>query len=709
MAAGYDGTIRIDTSLSSTGFNSGVKGIMNGLKGVAAAIGIAFAVGSIVNFMKSCAQAASAMEIMKNRFRGVFGAEANYAEKQLGELGKKINMADDDLMSLAATLQNTFIALGFTGMGAADMSLKLTALTEELATFYGISDTEMAQTLVMALQGMTRGLKALGISINEADIKNKAMTLGLYAGSGAVSEMARAQAILALITDKTAAAQGNAEKTAHTWAGELRGLKGAWDQFKEAFGYSLIIFAPVIAIITRIIRWLTTLATYFSMVVSLLFGIKIDVSGIGGAIDDAAAGAGDLADNTAAAGAAAKGALASFDQLNVLQQDQGTGGGGGVGGGFTVPDLTIPPIDTSELDKMWAKAKILADLLTEYWRHPWETIKRWASETWTTLSGLAGQAWGIIKQIWGIAMQWMYDNVTKPIEDYFSTAWSNIQLWASNAWLWIQTTWANAWLWMYEHVTKPIEDWFSTAWENIKKWASDAWENIKSKWNVAGTWFHDNITEPIKKWFKQAWEDIKTWFSDAWENIKTKWIEASTWFQTKVIDPIKKGWDDFWTKFNEGATNAWEGFKGLAKTAINIVIGFINGMIAGFIGGINSVIGALNSIKVTVPSWIPIIGGKSFGLSIPPVDVPQIPYLAKGAVIPAHANMLAMLGEGSKREIVAPEDTIRKIITEVLNGNGGGGDMTITMPVYLDGEKIFENQKRINWRHGTSLIKGVTG
>jgi hypothetical protein len=104
------------------------------------------------------------MEVMKNRFRGVFGAEANYAEKQLGELAKTINMADDDLMSLAATLQNTFIALGFTGMAAADMSLKLTALTEDLATFYDVTDVQMAETLMMAMQGMTRGLNGWALA-----------------------------------------------------------------------------------------------------------------------------------------------------------------------------------------------------------------------------------------------------------------------------------------------------------------------------------------------------------------------------------------------------------------------------------------------------------------------------------------------------------------------------------------------------------------
>jgi hypothetical protein len=758
VAAGYDGSIKIDTSINSTGFNKGVGGIMSGLKGIAAAVGIAFGIGVIVRFMKSCAEAASAMDIMKNRFRGVFGAEANYAESQLSDLGKKINMADDDLMSLAATLQNAAIALGFTGMNAADMSLKLTALTEDLATFYGTTDVEMAQMLMMGMQGMTRGLKQLGISITEADIKNKALTLGLYSGAGAISATARASSILALIVDKTAAAQGNAEKTAHTWAGEIRGLVGAWGQLKEAIGYSLIIFAPVIAVITRIIKWLTTLATYFSMVMSLLFGIKIDIGAVTGGLDDAAGAADDLADNTAAAGKAAKGALAAFDELNVLQQEQGAGGAGGGGGGaIVVPSLTIPPIDTSELDKMWAKAKIIADLIKEYWNHPWETLKRWAGEVWANISGLAKQAWDIIKQVWGIAMQWMYDHVTKPIEDFFTNLWTNVQEMPGRAWDKLVLAWSGAMLWMYDHVTKPIDDLFSTAWENIKQWASDAWDGIVKIWTVVSAWFNDNIVKPVVAWFKQAWEDIKGFFSSAWTTISTAWsivstwfndnviipvtgwfkqawidiqgffsgawtaistawntvatwfndnvitplstffstawinikgffseawttisgiwITVSAWFQTNVIDPIKTGWNTFWNGVGPALQTVWDGIKTVVKSGVNGVIGFINGLISAVVSGINSLIGALNNLSFTMPSWL---GGGKFGLSIPLISAPQIPLLAKGAVIPPNAAFAAILGDQrGYRNLEAPEPLFRQMLDEAVSRGAASGDIHV--------------------------------
>lgn len=59
MAMGYDGSIRIDTRVDGKGFNQGVKGMMGSLKGMAAAVGIAFGVGAIVKFGSSAVQAAS--------------------------------------------------------------------------------------------------------------------------------------------------------------------------------------------------------------------------------------------------------------------------------------------------------------------------------------------------------------------------------------------------------------------------------------------------------------------------------------------------------------------------------------------------------------------------------------------------------------------------------------------------------------------------
>ena len=64
------------------------------------------------------------------------------------------------------------------------------------------------------------------------------------------------------------------------------------------------------------------------------------------------------------------------------------------------------------------------------------------------------------------------------------------------------------------------------------------------------------------------------------------------------------------------------------------------------IDGLNSLIRGLNSISFDVPDWVPLIGGKSFG-----INIPLIPKLATGTnYVPQ--DMFAYLHEG---EAVVPK------------------------------------------------------
>ena len=91
-------------------------------------------------------------------------------------------------------------------------------------------------------------------------------------------------------------------------------------------------------------------------------------------------------------------------------------------------------------------------------------------------------------------------------------------------------------------------------------------------------------------------------------------------------------------------------------------------MIAGVVGGINSIIGALNQLRFTIPSWVPFFGGQSLGFNIGYVAAPQIPMLANGAVItqPTLAMMGEYAGAGTNPEIVAPQSTIEETVAGVI-------------------------------------------
>ncbi len=106
------------------------------------------------------------------------------------------------------------------------------------------------------------------------------------------------------------------------------------------------------------------------------------------------------------------------------------------------------------------------------------------------------------------------------------------------------------------------------------------------------------------------------------------------------------------------------------KKPINAIIGAINGMISGVCSGINAMIRALNKLSFDVPDWVPLIGGKKFGLNIREVTAPQIPLLATGAVIPPNAPFAAVLGDQRHgNNIETPEALLRQVVREESGGS----------------------------------------
>lgn len=148
-----------------------------------------------------------------------------------------------------------------------------------------------------------------------------------------------------------------------------------------------------------------------------------------------------------------------------------------------------------------------------------------------------------------------------------------------------------------------------------------------------------------------------------------------------VIDFIVGVFTGDWERAWEGIKNIFKGvfeaLVGIAKVPINGVIALINGMIRGIIAGVNAAIGVLNHLKIKVPNWVPKIGGSTWGFTIPTMTAPQIPYLAKGTVVPRNAGEFAAILGDNKREteVVSPLSTMKQALLEALqeSGNSGGG------------------------------------
>ena len=202
------------------------------------------------------------------------------------------------------------------------------------------------------------------------------------------------------------------------------------------------------------------------------------------------------------------------------------------------------------------------------------------------------------------------------------------------------------------------------------------WDKIKEILGQVGLWIFDNVIKPVGKFFKAGFDtivsDVKFWLSIL-NGLFTMIIGIITSPFRVAVDTVKEvfnnlknaisyivsGIGKLFTGDLKGALNDFKmAFKSvfgalwsIAKSPINLII-----------DGINSLIKGINKISFDVPDWVPKIGGKTLGFNIP-----KIPKLAQGTVIPPRQEFMAILGDQKHgTNIEAPLETIKQANREVM-------------------------------------------
>ena len=136
-----------------------------------------------------------------------------------------------------------------------------------------------------------------------------------------------------------------------------------------------------------------------------------------------------------------------------------------------------------------------------------------------------------------------------------------------------------------------------------------------------------------------------------------------------ITNIFTANWSAAWQNVTNIFGTIWGGIVGLVKGPINAVIGIIN-----------SAIGAINSISVTIPDWVPLVGGQTLGFNIP-----QIPMLATGGTI--EQPMLAVVGDAP--ETIVPHGNTprnRALLGEAAVGVGASiGGTVVNFNVTISG------------------------
>lgn len=194
----------------------------------------------LMTFGMQSVRTASDIGEMESKFNTVFGDQAGSVTDQLGQFADAANRSVFDLKGFAATLQDTFVPLGYAREEAAGMSVELVKLAEDLASFNNMRTGDVVRDLQSALVGNTETLRKYGVVASQVAIEQYALENGVWDGVDAITAQEKASAILGITLASTTDAQGDAIRTADGFANKSRGLEAAVKDLQKALGETLL-------------------------------------------------------------------------------------------------------------------------------------------------------------------------------------------------------------------------------------------------------------------------------------------------------------------------------------------------------------------------------------------------------------------------------------------------------------------------------------
>lgn len=291
-------------------------------------------------------------------------------------------------------------------------------------------------------------------------------------------------------------------------------------------------------------------------------------------------------------------------------------------------------------------------------------------------------------------------------ESFSDGSWKEaLSLWASdigNAFLEIGNTIVGWWNETIVPFFSSIGEWFNTfVVQPIKTFLQDIFTTVGSVWTGICTTITTiintiqttiaNVLSGIQNIWNTVWGAVSTTASNIWNaitNTISTIINVVKTVITTALNAIKTVWVSVWTSLKTTVTNIFNGIWGAIKGVINTILGGVESMANGVVNGINAMISALNGLKFTVPSWVPVIGGNSFGFNIGKVPSVKLPRLAEGAVFRGGNPYAAIVNDQPKGQtnIEAPLNTIKQAVSEVMSSLGNNS--TPYIQIFIGNEQL---------------------
>ena len=261
-------------------------------------------------------------------FENASGAVSDFTKNAADLVGMSENAARTITSRLGASLKG----FGMSTDEAAKQSINLTTIGADLAATLGGKTEDAVGALGSALRGEYDPLEAFGIALKASEVNAKAVEMGLASSESSVSAYAKGQATLAIITERSAFAQGQFAREADTAQGQAQRAAAKTADASAKLGESLLpIYTKIQEGIGFVADAFTTLPDSVQTGLIALGGVAFvakpaaDVIGLMNTavralpdlLNKAATKAYDMAGAVDTAGAKAKGSAGNFAKIGL--------------------------------------------------------------------------------------------------------------------------------------------------------------------------------------------------------------------------------------------------------------------------------------------------------------------------------------------------------------------------------------------------------
>ena len=201
-----------------------------------------------LRFSKQMVDMASAVQEMQSKSSVVFGQFVSSVRSQLGEFGDEVGRSTHELEKMASSVQDTFVPMGFARGEASKLSVQLTKLAVDVASFNNASDVDTMMAFQSALVGNHETVRRFGVVITEATLKQELLRMGITKNAKEVTNAEKVQARLNLLIAGTSDAQGDATRTSGSFANTSKALSSALSEL------SVDVMTPMLPKLTNMVE-----------------------------------------------------------------------------------------------------------------------------------------------------------------------------------------------------------------------------------------------------------------------------------------------------------------------------------------------------------------------------------------------------------------------------------------------------------------------